>query len=165
MDNKKLRHCEDNVYINRPSEVVFSYVDDHSKFSAHMNNSSWMMAGSKMNTEIDDGHGMRVGSHIKMDGKILGIPLFLDEVITERKTPALKTWKTVGEPKLIIIGDYEMGFKIKDEGEGSNLSVFIDYTLPHSWTTRWLGYLFSGFYARWCVRQMVNSAKNCLEKL
>lgn len=38
--------------------------------------------GGKMETWVDKGKGQKVGSHIKMSGKVFGINLFLDEVIT-----------------------------------------------------------------------------------
>src|SRR4030067_1009294 len=48
---------------------------------------------------------------------------------------------------------------IATENCGSRLRVFIDYELPPTPGTRWLGFLFGGFYARWCVRQMLQSAR------
>lgn len=41
------------------------------------------------------------------------------------------------------------------EQRGSRLRVFIDYELPNGWLTYWLGLLFGGLYAKWCVKQML----------
>jgi hypothetical protein len=51
-----------------------------------------------------------------------------------------------------------MGFEIAPLGEGSRLTVFIDYDLPESPGTRWLGHLLGASYARWCVERMVSDA-------
>ena len=44
-----------------------------------------------------------------MNGRILGLKLSLDEVVTERDPPARKVWETVGVPRLLVIGPYRMG--------------------------------------------------------
>jgi hypothetical protein len=154
-----MRHYEESAYIPASVRQVFDYVDEHSRLSAHMSQSSWMLGGSRMDVRADDGHGQVVGSHIRMSGKVLGIQLYLDEVVTQHEPPYRKAWQTVGTPRLLVIGHYGMGFEINAEDRGSTLRVFIDYDLPTTPSTRWLGYLFGGMYARWCVRQMIQSAR------
>ncbi len=158
--SREIRHYEDSTTVSAPPEEVFNYVDDHANFSSHMNKSSWMMGGGKMDTQVDEGRGQKVGSHIQMNGEIFGIKLSLDEVVTVHEPPLRKVWKTVGIPKLIVISDYELGLQIKPTGDQSNLTVFINYDLPKSWRTCWLGHLFGGIYAKWCVGQMVNGTQN-----
>ena len=114
-----------------------------------------MMAGARMRTELDDAKGQAVGSHIRLSGKVLGFRLLLDEVVTRREPPTEKTWETVGVPRLLVVGSYRMGFRISSDGTQSRLNVFIDYELPVG-RTRWLGQLFGSFYARWCVKQMLD---------
>ena len=36
------------------------------------------------------------------------------------------------------------------------MTVFIDYALPDGVVTYWLGRLFGGMYAKWCVNQMLD---------
>ena len=107
--------------------------------------------------EFDAGRGQAVGSHIRMGGAAFGLSLFVDEVVTVRDPPHRKVWRTTGEPRLLVIGGYEMGFAITEEGAGSRLSVWIDYALPSRGWARWLPAL-AGLYARWCVRRMVIDA-------
>lgn len=111
-----------------------------------------------MSVEADEANGQAVGSHIRMGGRVLGLRLSLDEVVTRRDPPSDKVWETVGTPRLLVIGAYRMGVHIEPEGGGSRLQVFIDYDLPTGWATYWLGRLFGGVYARWCVRQMLTGA-------
>ena len=158
--SKESNHYEQSAIISAPPAEVFSYVDDHANFSSHMNKSSWMMGGGKMETHVDVGKGKKVGSHIRMDGKVFGIEVSLDEVVTVHEPPLRKSWQTIGSPKLIVIGEYKMGLEVKPEDANSNLTVYIDYSLPESTKTRWMGQLFGGMYAKWCVGQMVNGTQN-----
>jgi hypothetical protein len=149
------RHVESSAFIDVSPEDVFAFVDDHSQFSSHMSESSWMMGGGRMSVELDEAKGQAVGSHIRLRGRVFGVPLNLDEVVTRREPPTDKVWETVGAPRLLVIGAYSMGLKITSEAQGSRLRVFIDYQLPEGWVTYWLGWLFGRFYARWCVGQML----------
>ena len=65
-----------------------------------------------MATEIDSGLGQKVGSHIRMAGRVFGIAVSLDEVITEYEPPKLKVWETVGKPKLLVVDHYQMKAQI-----------------------------------------------------
>lgn len=147
-------HYEESSIIHAKAEDIFAYIDDHKRFSSHMNQSSWMMGGGKMDTWVDENKGQKVGSHIRLDGLVFGICLSLDEVVTAHQSPYLKAWKTVGNPKLLIIGHYQMKVEIKPQKNNSLITVSIDYELPK--TNVWLGKLFSGRYAKWCVQQMLN---------
>lgn len=154
--DKFSRHYEESAFLRVSPERLFAFVDDHARFSSHMTRSSWRMGGGKMEVRIDDGRGQSVGSHIRLSGKVFGIPLFLDEVVILRDPPYRKTWETVGVPRLLIVGSYQMGLEINAENGGSRLKVFLDYELPPK--GRWLGRIFGGTYARWCVRQMLKEA-------
>ena len=108
-----------------------------------------------METQVDEGNGQKVGSHIRMSGKVLGINLFLEEVVTEYNPPHRKAWETVGNVTLLVIGNYQMGVEIVPENEESKLKIFIDYDFPTG-VSKLLGVLFGDMYAKWCVRQMLN---------
>lgn len=152
------RHYEDSVLVPADAEKVFAFIDDHTRLSSHMNTSSWMMGGGRMDTSIDAGHGQEIGSHIRMSGKVFGISIFLDEVVTRREPPRIKIWETVGTPRLLVIDQYRMTVEIQPQENGSLLRVSIDYNLPT--TNRLLGKLFSGYYAKWCVQQMIKDARS-----
>lgn len=149
------QHLEKSSLVNADVTSVFDFIDNHMQFSSHMNKSSWMMGGGKMTTEVDEGKGQKVGSHIKMSGRIMGFNLFLDEVVTERSRPTRKVCKTVGNPNLLVIGNYQMGVELAPENNNTNLTVFIDYDLPGN-AAKILGVLFGEMYASWCVNQMLN---------
>ena len=154
----RARHYERVVFIPASPGQVFAFADDHSRLSSHMNESSWMMGGGRLAVEIDDSRGQGVGSHIRLNGRVFGVPLYLDQVVTRRSPPHEKVWETVGTPRLLVIGHYEMGVHVTPAEGGSQLRVFIDYDLPTAWLAYWLGWVFGPVYARWCVSQMLSGA-------
>jgi len=153
------RHYEESVTLPVLAQEVFSYADNFSKLSSHMSQSSSMMMGGSMETLLDEGRGQSIGSHVRMKGKMMGVELLLDEVITERQPPYHKTWETVGRQRLLVLDSYRLGFDISARNNSSELRVFIDYNLPATLFLRGLGLLFGKFYAKWCVQQMVNDAR------
>ena len=148
-------HC---AIINASAERVFDRLDDQMRLSEHMSKRSWKMGWGRMETVLDAQHGRSVGSHIVLRGRVFGIRLYLDEVVTLREPPLKKTWETVGEPRLLVIGPYRMCFDLMPGGTTAQLRVAIDYDLPAKGISRLLGRLFGRSYAKWCTRQMVRDA-------
>lgn len=157
-------HFESAVELNALADAVFVLLDDHSRLSAHMTKPSWMMAGSVMTLEFDASHGHSVGAYIRLTGRVLGVPLSVEEVVTERNPPHRKVWTTIGKPQLVVIGSYRMGYEITAKSPSSHLRVFIDYALPDGPISYWLGRLFSNIYARWCTQRMTNDAATHFQK-
>jgi hypothetical protein len=139
--------------------ALFEQLDDPLRLSSHMRKKSMAMMGSSMQVETDERGGRALGSMTRMAGRVLGIPLGLEQVVVLREPPVAKTWETVGQPRLLVIGAYRMGFTIEARGAGSQLTVFIDYGLPALPPGRWLGQLLGGAYARWCCERMVLDAQ------
>jgi hypothetical protein len=150
------RHHSRSVLVPASAGEVFAYVDDHARLSSHMSQSSWMMGGGRMTVDLDEAKGQAVGSHIRLTGSVLGMRVFLDEVVTRREPPHYKVWETVGRPQLLVIGRYRMGVEVTPQDEGARVRVFIDYDRPEGWITRVLGYFFGGLYSKWCVDQMLD---------
>lgn len=146
------------VTVPAPATDVFALVDDHARLSAHMSRRSWAMGGGSMTVETDAAGGRAVGSRLKLHGIVFGLRLFVEEAVVERTPPRRKAWETVGEPRLLVIGRYRMGFDIEPLGASSRLTVFIDYDPPAGRTSRWLGALFGRGYAKWCTARMANDA-------
>jgi len=151
----KPQHYERSQIVRASREEVFDFVDDHVQFSAHMAKSSGMMAGGRMDVDIDERQGRSVGSHIRMRGSILGVEIFLDEVVTRHDRPSLKEWETVGTPHLIVVGAYKMGVHLTGDASETLVRVFIDYDLPSGPVAHELGRLFGTVYAKWCVDKML----------
>jgi Polyketide cyclase / dehydrase and lipid transport len=157
-----MKHYEASVMINAPAKDLFAYVDDHARFSSHMSRSSWLMGGGRMEVLVDDGRGQKAGSHIRLSGKVFGMKLFLDEVVTRHDPPRGKTWETVGDLRLLVVGHYRMSIEVEPRDGNSLLRVAIDYDLPPK--NEWLGRLFGKAYAKWCVGQMVKGVQDHFAK-
>ncbi len=116
-----------------------------------------------MTLSLDKQAGRALGSHIRLEGRVLGVQLSLEEVVTEHTPPARKVWATVGTPRLLVIGHYRMGFELLPVNDTSvasvSLTVFIEYALPERGVSWLLGRIFGGWYARWCTQRMVADAQ------
>ena len=153
------RHEEYAGDVRASQAEVFSSLDDQVRLSAHMKKRSWKMGWGKMDIVLDAQGGRAVGSHIKLQGRVFGLVLSLDEVVTLREPPYRKRWETVGQPRLLVIGAYAMGFEISPGPIAARVRVAIDYDLPREGLPRILGLLFGKSYARWCTRKMVRDAQ------
>ena len=151
-------HHRTEVEVDTDARSLFAQLDDHRRLAAHMEKPSLMMAGATMRVEMDALQGQAVGSVIRVIGHVLGMDLTVEEVVTERVPPLRKTWETRGEPRLLVIGSYRMGFTISPQGKRSHLAVFIEYQLPPRGLSHGLGLLFGRIYAAWCTRRMANDA-------
>ena len=150
-------HDESRALLATTVAEAFAYLDDFRALSAHMEKRSAMMLGSSMRITTDELGGRAVGSKVRMHGRMLGIALSLEEVVIEREPPRLKAWET-REVRLLVMGQYRLGFQLTPAGRGSLLRVFIDYEAP-SWTlARPLGRALARMYARWCTRRMARDA-------
>lgn len=147
------------AHIKAPVTSVFHFLDEQSNLSSHMNERSWMMMGSTMDIFMDEQRTRAVGSRFGFTGQILGIPLRVDEAVIAREPPTRKTWETIAEPTLWVIGRYEMGLELSPTTPGSVLRVFIRYNLPASGFPHLLGKVFGRAYARWCISRMVDHAR------
>ena len=146
------------VHVPAAAADVFALLDDHARLVSHMGKRSLAMAGGSMAVEFDEGQGKVVGSKLRLAGTAFGIRLGVEEVVIERAPPNRKSWETVGEPRLLVIGPYRMGFVIEDLGRTSRLTVLINYELPLRAPWRWLGRLLGRSYARWCTERMAGDA-------
>ena len=158
-------HHRSEVDVDADARSLFAHLDDHRRLAGHMKKPSLMMAGATMQVETDALLGQAVGSLIRITGRVLGVNLLVEEVVTERVPPLRKTWETRGEPRLLVIGSYRMGFTISPEGDRSRLLVFIDYQLPPRGFARGLALLFGRTYAAWCTRRMANDAVAALKEM
>lgn len=156
-DRYPLQH-RTQVEVDADAPTLFALLDDHRRLAGHMEKPSFMMAGATMRVETDARHGQAVGSVIRLAGRVLGMHLEVEEAVTERVPPLRKTWETRGEPRLLVVGPYRMGFIISPQGDRSRLVVFIDYRLPPRGFAHGLGLLFGRAYAAWCTRSMAADA-------
>ncbi|MCA0270891.1 MAG: SRPBCC family protein [Proteobacteria bacterium] len=155
-----IRHFVRSAPIRATPQEVFDYLDDPERIGTHMSGASLMMAGGSMRQYLDADRGRTVGSVIRMEGRMMGLSLHVEEAITERRPPARKLWETIGPQRMIVIGDYRLGFETEPIAEGTELRVFIDYSLPAGLIGHLLGPFLAPLYARWCVSRITDGTRN-----
>lgn len=144
--------------IPAPPGDVFAFLDGRARLVSHMGKRSLAMGGGSMAVEFNEGQGRDVGSKLRRAGTALGIRVCVEEVVIGRAPPHRKSWGTVGEPGLLVVWPYRMGFVIEDRGQASRLTVFIDCELRRRAQWRWLRGLLGRVYARWCIERMTGDA-------
>ena len=107
---------ESNGLVQSPMDQVFAHIDDHTRLSSHMSEPSWRTGWGRLETEIDAGRGQKVGSRVRLSGRVFGVELSVEETVTERNPPRRKVWETTGAPKLLVVGHYRMGFELSTKG-------------------------------------------------
>ena len=148
-------HDETSAMVAGPPEEVFAHMDDHARLTSHMSESSWMMGRGSMQVELDAARGQKIGSWIRLSGKILGVTLAVEEIVTERTPPRRKAWETTGVPRLLVIGRYRMGFRDCSAQPRLACSRLYRFCAAEGTLTRWLGYFSMRDGAR---REMLNDA-------
>jgi hypothetical protein len=152
-------HFEAQTTVSAPAGLVFEYLDDFEQLGAHMTRANWMMAGAHMSYAFDAGKGRRLGARVQLLGSFLGWKLAIEERVIERVPTRSKAWQTIGNPQMLILARYRMGFSLSPRSEGCRVTAFIDYAFPSGGFGRVLGRLAGGTYARWCVRNVLHQAE------
>jgi hypothetical protein len=156
---RKQRSYEAHGKVDAAPPDLFDALDDPRRLSRHMDKRSMAMMGSAMDITTDERGGRDLGSVMRMRGRVLGVRIELEQVVTERQPPTSKAWETVGEPRLMVIGSYRMGFRIQPAAGGSELTVYIEYKPPRGLVPGLLGAVLGSAYAKWCCERMVADAR------
>lgn len=146
------KHYKESVFIPASAGDVFNYIDDHSNYYSHVIKFAKLLGG-RMQLHFDESHGKSVGSHIRLSGKVFGKSLSLEEVVTKREPPHIKTWETVGAPDFLVVGKYQYNVGIEPQDKGCVLSVSFNFSPPEK--SGLVRRSLSNFYARICAREMV----------
>lgn len=158
-----MRRVSHAVTIRAPVEAVFAYLDDTRAIGKHMMSRSMPMMGGRMDYDFITPNPTGVGATYRGGGSVLGMRMEFTCEVSEWKKNERKVWRTVGTPRLLIIGPYEMGFTVADGTDATTVDVWISYELPRSIGGRVLGALLATSYARWCARSVAEGAKRELE--
>ena len=155
----------ETVDIQAPAEQVFAYVDDIRNVGWHMTErSSMAMMGSRLELEIVSEQSTGLGATYRYSGTMMGLSLDFSESVTRHIPNREKVWRTIGQPRLLIISSYEMRLAVEPlSAASSRLTISIAYELPRSAFWHIVGRMLAGPYSRWCLRQIVGDAKRALE--
>lgn len=155
----------ETVDIQALAESVFAYVDDIRHVGWHMTERSAMaMMGSRLKLEILSEQATGVGATYRYSGTMMGLSIDFSESVTRYTPNREKIWRTIGEPRLVIISSYEMRLAVEPlSTSSSRLTISIVYELPRSKFWRIVGFMLARAYSRWCLRQMCRGTKRALE--
>ena len=78
-------HSESTRIVTASADAVFSHLDDHNRLAGHINQSSWLMAGSKMAIELDAAKGRATDPHIHFRCRVLSVRIHLEEIATKHE--------------------------------------------------------------------------------
>jgi hypothetical protein len=157
--------ARETVEIRAPSEAVFAHVDDIRNLGWHMTSrSSMAMMGSRLRLEILSDQPTGLGATYCYSGTMMGLSIDFSESVTKYVPPREKVWRTIGEPRLLIIASYEMCVTVEPlSSSSSRLTLSIVYELPRSAFWRIVGLLLARPYSRWCLRRMLQDTRHALE--
>jgi Polyketide cyclase / dehydrase and lipid transport len=155
----------EGVEIRAPAEAVFAHVDDIRNLGWHMTGrSSMAMMGSRLRLEVLSDQSTGLGAVYRYSGTMMGLSIDFSESVTKYLPPREKVWRTIGEPRLLIIASYEMRVAVEPLSRTSaRLTISIAYELPRSAFWRIVGLLLARPYSRWCLRRMLQDARRALE--
>jgi hypothetical protein len=155
----------ETIEIRAPAEAVFAHVDDIRNLGWHMTGQSSMaMMGSRLKLEILSDQPTGLGATYRYSGTMMGLSIDFSESVTKYLPPREKVWRTIGEPRLLIIASYEMHVVIERLSPSSaRLTIAIAYELSCSAFWRIVGLLLARPYSRWCLRRMLRDSRRALE--
>ena len=155
----------ETVEIRAAAEAVFAYVDDIRNLGWHMTGrSSMVMMGSRLRLEVLSDRPTGLGATYRYSGTMIGLSIDFSESVTKYLPPREKVWRTIGEPRLLIITSYEMRVAIEPLSlRSAQLTISIVYELSRSGFWRIVGLLLARPYSRWCLRRMVQDTRHALE--
>lgn len=151
------RHFQAGASVAATPEALFAWLDDQARVGGHMGRRSPMMGGGRMAYTFDAKKGQAIGSRFSLSGTAFGLRLSVEQIVADRTPPWRKVWRTIGAPRLFVIGGYSIGFEILPRQSDVQLRIWIDYDPPSRGWARHVPALAS-LYARWCVRRMVDDA-------
>jgi hypothetical protein len=126
--------------------------------------SSMALMGSRLRLELLSDQATGVGATHRYSGTMLGLSIAFSESVTKYVSPREKVWRTIGEPRLMIIASYEMRVAVEPlSSTSARLTISIVHELPRSGFWRIVGLVLARSYSRWCLRRMCRDTKRVLE--
>ncbi|MBI2125811.1 MAG: SRPBCC family protein [Thaumarchaeota archaeon] len=160
-----MEHAQKVIEIRASPEEVFAFMDDIQNVGWHMEGQRSMpLMGGKLDLERLSTNATGEGATYRWYGKILGMKVDFSEVVSKWVEGREKVWHTIGDPKIIIMSNYEMRLTLSPTDVGTKVIFEIDYDLPNTWYGKIIGNLLASRYAEWCLRRACEDAKNALER-
>ena len=155
----------ETVEIRAQAETVFAHIDDIRTLGWHMTKrSSMALMGSRLRLEMLSDQATGLGATYRYSGTMLWLSIDFSESVTKYVPRREKVWRSIGEPRLMILASYEMRVAVEPlSPSSSRLTISIAYELPRSGFWRIVGLVLARSYSRWCLRRVCRDTKRVLE--
>ena len=158
------RRLEKTIRIAAVPAAVFAWLDDPRNSGWHMSRPSLAMLGGALQVERLSAAPTGVGATYRSWGRVLGYRIDFTTTVVQWVPDREKIWRTIGDPRLVVLGNFEMRFGVEPVEGGTRLTMALDYELPSHGFGRLLGRALATPYARWCLRRMCADAQAALER-
>jgi hypothetical protein len=150
---------EERVRVGAPPSRGFAWLDDPRNTGWHMSRRSLAMAGGLLRVEQLSQHATGQDATYRSSGRMLGLRIDFTTTVVRWIENREKVWRTVGNPHLAVIGQFERRLAVDASDGGTRLTLSFAYDLPASRGGRVLGWLLAGPYARWCVLRIIRDVQ------
>jgi Polyketide cyclase / dehydrase and lipid transport len=156
------RRLEETTTVAVPPARVFAWLDDPRNTGWHMSRPSLAMLGGALQVERLSAMATGEGATYRSWARVLGLRIDFTTIVVRWVADREKVWRTIGDPRLIVIGHFEMRFGVDPIDGGARLTMALDYELPSRGFGRLLGRALAAPYAKWCLRRMCRDARTVL---
>ena len=150
------------VVVPAPPPRVFAWVDNPANTGLHMSRPSMAMLGGSLRVEQLSPNAAGLGATYRSSGRVLGLRIDFTTTVTTWVPEREKVTQTRGEPRLIVIRDFQMTASVMRADGGTRLVLALAYNLPAGFLGRLLGRMLAGPYVRWCLRRMADDVRAAL---
>lgn len=144
---------------NAPADKVFDYLDDLGIAGMHMNQSSAMMLGSRLQLAYLTKQHRGLGTKYRWTGKMMGMKMDFTVVVSKWVEAVEKVWETTGNAKLLIYSWFRMHLLVYPSGDATQAELSITYEKPEGVLAKIVSFLFADWYCSWCLKKMLAAAK------
>jgi hypothetical protein len=160
-----MKTIQKNKKFHAPPDVVFDCLDDLGVTGMHMTKSSMPMMGGEMHLEFLSLHKTGLHTKYRWTGKALWWILDFTVEVTKWIKGKEKTWQTIGPTRIILYSWFQMNLKIETNSAETIARLSISYEKPKGIFSQILCFLLGSFYARWCLKNMLNDTEKKLTLL
>ncbi len=158
-----MKTFQKTIIINATPQSVFEFMDDVRNSGMHMSKDSKAMMGTHLELQLLSKNFSGPETSYRYIGKVMGMTIDFTVVVTRWIQNMEKIWETIGHPKVIVIGWFRMFLKLTPKNGNTSVELGISYEKPKSFFGKILCFFFGSWYAKWCLKNMLNDAKKNLE--
>jgi len=153
-----MKTFQETVLIDAPPHDVFMFMDDITHSGMHMSKRSMAMMGGRLNLELLSPNSTGPDVSYRWRGRAMGLPIDFTVVVTKWIEGKERIWETIGDPKVIVIGWFQMFLNLTQTDGKTSATLGITYDQPRGLLGKLLCVLLGPWYAKWCLHSMLEDA-------